>query len=129
MTRYTRYKHNIEDTTSLDAGFSLVELMVVLVILTIGLLPLALIQTRAQQDVFESGQYTEALQVAQLQMEQAKSQGFGNAVTDSGAVDSYTWTTTVNNVSFGLDEITVDVTWNEKGRQRTVQIMDRISFR
>jgi prepilin-type N-terminal cleavage/methylation domain-containing protein len=112
-----------------NAGFSLVELMVVLVILAIGLLPLALIQTRAQQDVYESGQYTEALQVAQMQMEATKSLGFGNAATDSGLVDIYSWRATVNNVSFGLDQIVVTVQWNEKGTTRTIQIMDRISFR
>ena len=126
MTRSIRHEENIK---SRSAGFSLVELMVVLVILTIGLLPLALIQTRAQQDVFESGQYTEALQVAQLQMEVAKSGGFGNVVTDSGLVDVYTWRATVSNVSFGLDQVVVDVRWNEKGRQRNIQIMDRLSFR
>jgi prepilin-type N-terminal cleavage/methylation domain-containing protein len=126
MTRRIRHEENIK---SRSAGFSLVELMVVLVILTIGLLPLALIQTRAQQDVFESGQYTEALQVAQLQMEVAKSSGFGNVVTDSGLVDVYTWRATVSNVSFGLDQVVVDVRWNEKGRQRNIQIMDRLSFR
>jgi prepilin-type N-terminal cleavage/methylation domain-containing protein len=126
MTRRIRNEENIK---SRSAGFSLVELMVVLVILTIGLLPLALIQTRAQQDVFESGQYTEALQVAQLQMEVAKSSGFGNVATDSGLVDVYTWRATVSNVSFGLDQVVVDVRWNEKGRQRNIQIMDRLSFR
>ena len=126
MTRRIRHEENIK---SRSAGFSLVELMVVLVILTIGLLPLALIQTRAQQDVFESGQYTEALQVAQLQMEVAKSSGFGNVVTDSGLVDVYTWRATVSNVSFGLDQVVVDVRWDEKGRQRNIQIMDRLSFR
>ncbi|MCK4773646.1 MAG: prepilin-type N-terminal cleavage/methylation domain-containing protein [Candidatus Krumholzibacteria bacterium] len=125
----TRQTYNAGNTSGRNAGFSLIELMVVLVILAIGLLPLALIQTRAQQDVFESGQYTEALQVAQLQMESAKSQGFGSAVTDSGAVDTYTWRATVTNVSFGLDQIVVDVQWNEKGRQRNVQIIDRVSFR
>lgn len=125
----TRQILNTGHTSEHKTGFSLVELMVVLVILAIGLLPLALIQTRAQQDVFESGQYTEALQVAQLQMETAKCQGFGNAVTDSGTVDEYTWRATVSNVSFGLDQIVVDVQWNEKGRQRNVQIIDRVSFR
>jgi hypothetical protein len=59
----------------------------------------------------------------------AKSQGFGSAVTDSGLVDSYRWRTTVNNVSFGLDQIIVEVQWKEKGRQRNIQIMDRLSFR
>ncbi len=125
----TRQTHNDGITPRQTSGFSLVELMVVLVILAIGLLPLALIQTRAQQDVFESGRYTDALQVAQLQMESAKSLGFGNAQTDSGLVDTYAWRATVTNVSFGLDQIVVTVGWTEKGQQRNIQIMDRISFR
>lgn len=116
-------------STSKQDGFSLVELMVVLVILTIGLLPLALVQTRAQQDVFESGQFSDALNVAEMQMETAKSMGFGNAATDSGVVDIYAWRTTVTNVSFGLDRITVNVRWNEKGERRAVQVVNMISFR
>jgi prepilin-type N-terminal cleavage/methylation domain-containing protein len=112
-----------------EDGFSLVELMVALVILTIGLLPLAFVQTRAQQDVFDSGRYTEALTIAQLQMEEAKAMGFGAAPTDTGAVDNYTWIRDVQNVDTGLDQITVSVTWNERGDPRTVRLINQISFR
>lgn len=112
-----------------DDGFSLVELMVALVILTIGLLPLAFVQTRAQQDVFDSGRYTEALAIAQLQMEETKSLGFGVADTDTGTVDNYTWIRDVQNVGLGLDQISVSVTWNERGAPRTVRLINQLSFR
>ncbi len=112
------------------AGFSLVELMVVMVILTIGLLPLALVQTRASQDVTESGHFSEAVRVAELQMESAKSLGFGNIPADTGlAGGSYTWTRQVVNVSPGLDQITISVGWNEGGSSRGVQVVNMISFR
>lgn len=112
-----------------EDGFTLVELMVALVILTIGLLPLAFVQTRAQQDVFDSGRYTEALEIAQLQMEETKSQGFGVAPTDTGTVDNYTWIRDVQNVGQGLDQITISVTWNERGDPRTVRLINQLSFR
>ncbi len=122
----TSYEHK----NRRNGGFTLIELMVVLVILTIGLLPLALVQTRAQQDVFESGQFSDAVQVAQLQMESAKALGFGNIVVDSGTVDGvYTWDRQVVNVSLGLDQITVNVNWMEKGDPQNVAITDMISFR
>jgi len=111
-------------------GFSLVELVVVMVILTVGLLPLALVQTRAQQDVFESGQRSDAVEVAQQQMESSLALGYGNVVADSGMVDSvYTWKRSVTNVSFGLDQIAINVQWVEKGKQRNIQVTDMLSFR
>lgn len=116
-------------TTRPDQGFSLVELMVVLVVLAIGLLPLAFVQTRAQQEVVDSGRQSEAVALAQLQMETAKSQGFGVAVDANGAVGNYTWTQTVTNVSFGLDQITVTVNWSERGQPRSVSMINRVSMR
>ena len=113
-----------------SAGFTLIELMVVLIILAIGLLPLALVQTRAQQDVFESGQFSDAVLIAQLQMESAKSLGFGNIVADSGMVDGiFNWNRQMQNVSPGLDQITIRIAWSEKGKQRSVAVNDLISTR
>lgn len=119
-----------DDQNIRNSGFTLVELMVVLVILTIGLLPLALVQTRAQQDVLETGQFSNAVQLAQLQMESAKALGFGNIPSDSGMVDVvYNWNRQVQNISPGLDQITLNVSWSEKGKPRNIVIRNLISTR
>lgn len=117
-----------------ERGFSLVELMVVMVILTIGLLPLAFIQTRAQQNVADSGRFTDALSLAQMQMETAKSLGSGNIAADSGAVDSYTWRRDIVNLVPGpfparLDRVSVSVFWTDRGRQQSLEIVNMVSAR
>jgi len=110
-------------------GFSLVELLVVLVVLIVGLLPLAFVQTRSARNVVESGDYTQAIQLARQQLETARSLGFGNVQPDNGQVGRYTWASTVNNVSFGLDQVTVQVTWQQQGQARTVTVADMMSLR
>ncbi|HET6462723.1 MAG TPA: prepilin-type N-terminal cleavage/methylation domain-containing protein [Candidatus Krumholzibacteria bacterium] len=110
-------------------GFSLVELIVVMVILAVGILPLAYVQTRAQQEVLDSGRDTEALAVANLVMENARARGFGNVVNANGASGNYTWTQTVTTVSFGLQQVVVDVTWFERTVPRRVTVTSRISMR
>jgi prepilin-type N-terminal cleavage/methylation domain-containing protein len=116
-----------------NGGFSLVELMVVMVILTIGLIPLAFVQTRSQQNVADSGRSTEALALAQLRMESVKALGFGNAAPDSGAVDNYQWFANVQPIGAGpvitLEQVTVLVTWNEHGRTRNVQLVNMMAAR
>lgn len=112
-----------------EAGFTLVEIMVVLVILTIALLPLVFVQTRAGQEVYQSGRYTEAIAVGQLQMESAKSLGFGNVPADSGTVDNMNWTRTVQNVGVRLDQINVRVNWTERGSPREMSFVSLISDR
>ncbi|MDH4036810.1 MAG: prepilin-type N-terminal cleavage/methylation domain-containing protein [Candidatus Krumholzibacteria bacterium] len=121
-------------TTAAQRGFSLVELMVVMAILAVGLLPLAFIQTRAQQNVADSGRFTEALALAQMQMESAKSLGSGNVATDSGLVDVYTWRRDVTTLVPGpvparLDRITLSVNWTEHGRPQSLQIINMMSAR
>lgn len=111
-----------------DGGFSLVELMVVMVILTIGLIPLAFIQTRSQQNISDSGRSTEALALAQLRMESVKALGFGNAAPDSGVVDNYQWFADVQPAG-NLEQVTVLVTWNEHGRTRNIELVNMMAQR
>jgi prepilin-type N-terminal cleavage/methylation domain-containing protein len=65
-------------------GFTLPEVLMVMIILAIGVLPLTMIQSRARAEVRETDRYTQAVTLAQQQLEWAKGQGFGNVVPDSG---------------------------------------------
>lgn len=112
-----------------DKGMSLVEIMVVLVIISIGIIPIALVQTNSSRDVVKSGQRTQALAVAQTQMERMKNLGFTSAAPDSGAVGPYNWRTTVTNEAVGLNRVVVTVSWSEVGIQRTLQMDNLLSMR
>ena len=65
-------------------GFTLVEIMMVLMILTVGVLPIAVIQHQAREEVSEADRYTQGIEVAQMHLERIKGMGFGNAAADSG---------------------------------------------
>ncbi len=110
-------------------GFSLVEILMVLFILSVGVLPLAVIQHRARRDVTSSDNFTQAMLVAQDQLEQAKGLGFGNAVTDTGNAGNVTWVRTVTNQSFGLDRIELTASWQAEGEVRSLTIADIVSLR
>ena len=132
----TYINHKSETVTKMmswikdQSGVSMVELMVVLVVLTIGILPIAAVQTRSHRDVFDSGNRTEALNIAHLQMERAKGMGFNNAVTDSGWVNAvYRWDTVVANQGFGLNSVAVTVQWQERGRNQSITINNLLSLR
>ncbi len=110
-------------------GFTLVEILVVLAILTIGILPLAMVQTQARHEVSKSDRFTQAITLAQSQLEQLKGAGFGNAVPDSGQVGAIQWRTNVQNISFGLDRLEVTVNWFDGVRDQTMLVSDLVSTR
>lgn len=110
-------------------GFSLVEIMMVLVILSVGVLPIAIIQHRARGEVNEADRHTQAIAVAQMQMERLKSQGFGNIVNENGTEGAINWVAQVNNVAFGLDRVTVTATWQNKGAVETLVVSNLVSMR
>jgi len=110
-------------------GFSLVEMLVVMMILAVGILPVAIVQHQARREVVKSDLYTEAVIVSQSQLERLKGMGFGNAAPDSGVAGRITWTARINNVSFGLDRIDLITTWQSKDGQETLTISNLVSMR
>jgi len=110
-------------------GFTLVEILVVLVILTIGIVPLAVVQSSARREVSESDRYTQALVLAQDRLERMKALGFGVAAPDSGASGQLAWNADVQNVSFGLDRIGVTVTWFDGGQPQQLRMVSLVSMR
>jgi prepilin-type N-terminal cleavage/methylation domain-containing protein len=135
VTRLNRIRNRLRDVCDVRAaradrgGFSLVEIMMVMMILAIGILPIAVIQHRARQQVTQADIHTQAIAVAQSELERLKAQGFGNIVGENGQTGVVTWAAQVNNVGFGLDRLTVTTSWNNKGNVETLVVSDLISMR
>jgi prepilin-type N-terminal cleavage/methylation domain-containing protein len=110
-------------------GFTLVEVLVVLVIITIGILPLALVQTRARQEVSEADRFTQAMAVAQERLEWSKGLGFDAAASDSGQVGAVFWRTAVDSVDFGLNRVRVTVIFPQGGIDDTLSVASLVSMR
>ncbi len=110
-------------------GFTLVEVLVVMVILAIGILPLALIQVRARSEVQEADNYTRAVTIAQRELEWAKGMGFADAEPDSGVDTGVTWRTTISDVDLGLRQVDVIVIFNQGGTPDTLGMSSLLSMR
>jgi prepilin-type N-terminal cleavage/methylation domain-containing protein len=110
-------------------GFTLVEVLIVLVIITIGILPLAVVQTRARQEVFSVDRHTQALALAQRQLEWTRGMGFANAVDDSGTVDGMQWSAVVQDVDMRLRRVSVMIVYTQGTSQDTLRVASLISER
>ncbi len=112
-----------------EGGFSLVELMVVLVFISIGVLALSSVQVTSFTDVYATGRYTRALDLAQTRMETARAVGYSLAQSDSGSVDGFTWLCLVDSGGVALKRVTTTVSWTDKRGARSVRLMNLISAR
>jgi len=112
-----------------EAGISLVELMIVLVIVGIGVLSLSAVQTRSSTDVYATGRQTRALQLAQTRMEVARGAGFALAVSDSGSADGFQWQSVVDSAGIGLRRVRISVSWRDQGRPRAIELDNLLAQR
>jgi prepilin-type N-terminal cleavage/methylation domain-containing protein len=110
-------------------GFTLVEVLVVLMIITIGILPLAMVQHRSRQEVGQADRYTQAMTRAQQQLEWAKGMGFANAAPDSGVDGTLIWRTDVDEIEVGLRRVRVTVIFPQRNRPDTLSVASLISIR
>lgn len=112
-----------------NEGFTLVEIMMVLLVLSVGVLPIAVIQHQARREVSESDRYTQGIQLAQFHLERVKGLGFGAAVADSGSTGEVEWAVQVTNVAFGLDRVEVTTTWQNGNVEESLTIANLLSMR
>lgn len=110
-------------------GFTLIEILIVMAVLSIGIIPLAVVQSNARREVSHADRYTQAIALAQSRIEQAKGAGFGNAAPDSGDFGQLRWVTDVQNVSFGMNQVGVTVTWNDGRSDQTLRMVSLVSMR
>ena len=103
-------------------GFTLLEVLVAIVILTIGLLGTAGLTTGVIRGNHYSKNITSATATAQTQLESIKSSGYANATTTNFPSDTvtmggmtFTRTTTVTNSSpaANMKTVSVTVSWTE----------------
>jgi len=109
--------------SSWRAGFTLIEMLVAILILTIGLLGTAGLTTQIVHGNFFSKNITSATVIAQTQLEAVQNKGYAGATTTTfpsaatvsmGGV-SFSRTTTIadNSPASNMKTIAVTVTWNE----------------
>ena len=111
-------------------GFSLLEVLIAVSILSVGMLAVATMQTTGMQANLKARTVTEACTVASQHVERLMTLPFSDAWLDEGnnpqtvTVDGYniTWNVFNNNPVTGSMLIRVVVNWTERGQPKVVPI-------
>lgn len=116
--------------TSNETGLTLLELMVVLVFISIGILALSFVQSHSLVDIHQTGRHTRALDLAEMQLETARAAGYILVQPDSGVTDGFNWRTDVDSLGTPfLRRVTTTVSWAEAGTARSVRLLTLLSSR
>jgi type IV pilus assembly protein PilV len=117
-----------------DDGFTLIEVMIALVVMSIGLTALAAVQISAIQGNVFSKRMTTAVSIADEKMEQIKSNLYTEIVSESSSQITqsnlnFTRQVTVTNNSplTNTKTINVTVSWSEGSKSHSVPITTIVS--
>ena len=120
-----------------DKGLTLLEVLVAMVVLSLGLLALTKMQLTAIQVNAASGRLTQGTAIAQDKVEQLMASPYDDAelddqtpvkevttYTEKRLAEGYTitWTVDQDNPAVGVKTINVNVTWSNRGRKKTFDL-------
>lgn len=114
-------------------GFTLIEIVVAMAILSIALLGLTSVTVMVVKGNFFSKTVTTATTLANDRMERLKNQAFASlasgsdSVTLDSAVYTRAWTITANSPATNMTTIEVRVNWNWQGASRNVTIRNIVA--
>jgi type IV pilus assembly protein PilV len=119
---------------SVEEGFTLIEIMIALVVMSIGLTALAAVQISAIRGNAFSKRMTTAMSIADGKMEQIKNGSYASIISESATQVTqsnmnFTRQVTVTNNSPLANAKTVNVTvsWSEGSKSHTVPITTIVS--
>ena len=132
MTNMRDNQNNI----SVENGFTLIEILVTLTILTLTMPALVRSFGQAQREQALSENKTTALYLLKYQMALIESEGFPEIGSDSGEFGEgsrYTWTSEITDVESeeieGLRSINLTVIWQEQGKEKSISVATLMSAR
>ena len=132
MTNMRDNQNNI----SVENGFTLIEILVTLTILTLTMPALVRSFGQAQREQALSENKTTALYLLKYQMALIESEGFPEIGSDSGEFGEgsrYTWTSEITDVQSeeieGLRSINLTVIWQEQGKEKSISVATLMSDR
>jgi type II secretion system protein I len=127
---------NNQTSISIESGFTLIEILVTLTILTLTMPALVRSFGQAQREQALSQNNTTALYLLKYQMALIESEGFPDIGSDNGEFGEgsrYTWNSEITDVESeeieGLRSINLTVIWQEQGKEKSISVATLVSDR
>lgn len=118
-------------TPDREAGFSLIETLVVLTVLALAMMPLASTQFNSRRTITQADRQTQAMQVAVEQIERARMGGFGAVVADSVVEGDYEVFSQVvpDSANPFLEEVQITVNWSSDSGPQSLVVSSKRAAR